>query len=69
MERTQDHWLDWVRSLALPLEWQQELIRAAITLKLCSFDETGAIVASAYDIGPRGAGNAQELGLPLLLAP
>lgn len=46
LERTRDYWQNWVRSLALPFDWQKELIRAAITLKLCSFEETGAIVAA-----------------------
>jgi GH15 family glucan-1,4-alpha-glucosidase len=30
----------------VPFEWQSAVIRAAITLKLCSFEETGAIVAA-----------------------
>lgn len=46
LERTTDYWRDWVRSLAIPFEWQSAVIRAAITLKLCSFEETGAIVAA-----------------------
>ena len=46
LERTRDYWLDWVRSLAIPLEFQVEIIRAAITLKLCNFEETGAIIAA-----------------------
>jgi GH15 family glucan-1,4-alpha-glucosidase len=46
MERTRDSWLGWVRNLAVPFEWQSAVIRAAITLKLCSFEETGAIVAA-----------------------
>lgn len=46
LERTTDYWLNWVRALAIPYEWQRETIRAAITLKLCSFEETGAIVAA-----------------------
>jgi GH15 family glucan-1,4-alpha-glucosidase len=46
LERTRDHWLGWVRGLAVPLDWQAEVIRAAITLQLCTFDETGAIVAA-----------------------
>jgi GH15 family glucan-1,4-alpha-glucosidase len=43
---TRDHWQAWVRSLAVPYEWQEAVIRAAITLQLCSFEETGAIVAA-----------------------
>lgn len=46
LDRTRDHWLGWVRNLAVPFEWQAAVIRAAITLKLCSFQETGAIVAA-----------------------
>lgn len=45
-ERTVDYWRIWVRRLALPLEWQEAVIRAAITLKLCEFEETGAIIAA-----------------------
>ena len=44
--RPPTHWRDWVRGLAIPLEWQQIVIRAAITLKLCQHEETGAIVAA-----------------------
>lgn len=44
--RTQEYWIDWSRSLAVPFEWQEAVIRAAITLKLCAFQETGAIVAA-----------------------
>jgi GH15 family glucan-1,4-alpha-glucosidase len=46
LHQTSDHWRDWVRGLAIPLEWQQQVIRAAIALKLCQYEETGAIVAA-----------------------
>jgi GH15 family glucan-1,4-alpha-glucosidase len=46
LERTYDHWMEWSRTLSIPFEWQDAVIRAAITLKLCSFEETGAIVAA-----------------------
>ena len=46
LDRTRDHWLIWVRNLALAYEWQSEVVRSAITLKLCSFTETGAIIAA-----------------------
>jgi GH15 family glucan-1,4-alpha-glucosidase len=39
-------WQLWVRGLALPLEWQDAVVRAAIALKLCWFEETGAILAA-----------------------
>ena len=35
-----------MRQLSIPFEWQEAVIRAAITLKLCSFEDTGAIVAA-----------------------
>ena len=40
------YWQEWVRDLGIPFEWQNEVIRAAITLKLNTFDDTGAIVAA-----------------------
>jgi GH15 family glucan-1,4-alpha-glucosidase len=43
---TRGYWQGWVRSLSLPFEWQREVLRAAITLQLCSFEETGGIVAA-----------------------
>ncbi|MBX9815917.1 MAG: glucoamylase [Proteobacteria bacterium SG_bin5] len=43
---TERDWRDWVRGLATPLDWQGAVIRAAITLKLCQHEETGAIVAA-----------------------
>jgi GH15 family glucan-1,4-alpha-glucosidase len=45
-ERTHEHWTEWSRTLSIPFEWQDAVIRAAITLKLCNFEETGAIVAA-----------------------
>jgi len=45
-ERTIDYWRGWTRRLALPLDWQEAVIRAAITLKLCTYEQTGAIIAA-----------------------
>jgi pentatricopeptide repeat protein len=45
-EHTEAHWRQWTRRLAIPPEWQDAVMRAAITLKLCTFEETGAIVAA-----------------------
>jgi GH15 family glucan-1,4-alpha-glucosidase len=45
-DNTELYWRNWVRMLATPLEWQADVIRAAIALKLCVHEETGAIVAA-----------------------
>ncbi len=45
-ERTADYWREWVRYLSIPLEWQDAVIRSAITLKLCQYEDTGAIIAA-----------------------
>lgn len=45
-EETLSYWRKWSQRLHIPLEWQQAVIRAAITLKLSLFEDTGAIVAA-----------------------
>jgi GH15 family glucan-1,4-alpha-glucosidase len=55
LHQTSDHWREWVRGLAIPLEWQRVVIRAAITLKLCLHEETGAIVAALTTSIPEAA--------------
>ena len=45
-QETAAYWTAWSRRLAIPLEWQEAVIRAAITLKLSLFEDTGAIVAA-----------------------
>ena len=47
LKRTQNQWHDWVRGLAICFEWQSVVIRSAITLKLCNFEDTAAIIAAA----------------------
>ncbi len=59
LSRTKEEWTGWVRSLAIPLEWQDVVIRAAITLKLCQHEETGAIVAALTTSIPEHA-NSQR---------
>jgi GH15 family glucan-1,4-alpha-glucosidase len=45
-QETVAYWREWTSRLALPLEWQDAVIRAAITLKLSTYGDTGAIVAA-----------------------
>ncbi len=53
-------WREWVRTLALPLEWQEAVIRAAIGLRLCVHEETGAIVAALTTSIPEAPGTQRN---------
>jgi GH15 family glucan-1,4-alpha-glucosidase len=46
LDETVHYWREWVRALSIPFEWQDDVIRATITLKLNAYDDTGAIVAA-----------------------
>ena len=45
-DRTRAYWTEWVRRLSIAYDWQDVIIRAAITLKLSNFEETGGIIAA-----------------------
>ena len=57
---TRKYWQHWVRGLHIPLEWQEEVIRAAIALKLCQHEETGAIVAALTTSIPEAPGSQRN---------
>lgn len=59
-EETTAYWHEWVRYLSIPYEWQEAVIRAAITLKLNAFDDTGAIVAAVTTSIPEAAGSGRN---------
>ena len=58
-ERTRDYWQEWLRRLAISYEWQDAVMRAAITLKLSSFEETGAIIAAQTTSVPEAPGSGR----------
>ncbi len=57
---TRDYWKIWTRGLHIPLEWQDEVIRCAIGLKLCQHEETGAIVAALTTSIPEAPGSERN---------
>ncbi|MAX00446.1 MAG: glucoamylase [Sphingomonas sp.] len=57
---TTQHWQEWTRGLATPFEWQEVVIRCAITLKLCQYEETGAIVAALTTSIPEHEGSERN---------
>jgi GH15 family glucan-1,4-alpha-glucosidase len=56
LAETEAYWQTWVRDLNVPFDWQAAVIRAAITLKLCSFEDTGAVLAALTTSVPEAAG-------------
>jgi GH15 family glucan-1,4-alpha-glucosidase len=60
LSETVAYWREWVRSLAIPFEWQDAVIRAAITLKLNVFEDTGAIVAALTTSIPEAADSSRN---------
>jgi len=57
---TSAYWYDWVRSLAIPFEWQDVVIRAAISLQLNVYEDTGAIIAAITTSVPELAGSGRN---------
>jgi GH15 family glucan-1,4-alpha-glucosidase len=60
LEETTHYWREWVGALGIPFEWQDVVIRAAITLKLNVFEDTGAIVAALTTSIPEAAGSGRN---------
>ncbi|MCD9086173.1 glycoside hydrolase family 15 protein [Stenotrophomonas sp. SY1] len=59
-QRTTDYWREWVRYLSVPLEWQEAVIRSAITLKLCQYEDSGAIIAAMTTSIPEAPGSSRN---------
>lgn len=57
---TRDYWQQWSRGLSIPYDWQDAVIRAAITLKLCTFEDTGAVVAALTTSIPEAADSGRN---------
>ncbi len=60
MERTEAYWKRWTQRLGLPLQHQDAVIRASITLKMCVYEETGGVVAALTTSIPEHAGSQRN---------
>ena len=60
LDSTREYWQDWIRGLAIPVEWQEAVIRAAITLKLCTYEDTGAVLAALTTSIPEHADSGRN---------
>ncbi|MCB1521772.1 MAG: glycoside hydrolase family 15 protein [Hyphomicrobiaceae bacterium] len=59
-DQTASYWRSWSHRLALPFEWQDAVTRAAITLKLCAYEPTGAVVAAMTTSIPEAANSGRN---------
>ncbi|MET0264486.1 MAG: glycoside hydrolase family 15 protein [Duganella sp.] len=59
-KETINYWRNWSRRLALPYEWQDVVIRAAITLKMSLYEDTGAIIAAMTTSIPEAPGSERN---------
>jgi GH15 family glucan-1,4-alpha-glucosidase len=57
---TKSWWEGWTHGLSIPFEWQEAVIRAAITLKLCTFEDTGAVIAGVTSSIPEAANSGRN---------
>jgi GH15 family glucan-1,4-alpha-glucosidase len=54
LDRTIAYWRTWAKHCNIPFEFQNEVIRSALALKLHIFEDTGAIVAATTTSIPEG---------------
>ncbi len=60
LERTKLYWLNWVERTATYKRFNEQIIRSAITLKLLSYNKTGAVLAAATTSLPETIGEVRN---------
>ncbi len=59
-ERTKIYWLDWVDRTPTYKKFKEEIIRSAITLKMLTYDKSGAVLAAATTSLPETVGEVRN---------
>ncbi|WP_420602178.1 glycoside hydrolase family 15 protein [Flagellimonas sp.] len=60
LERTKIYWLDWVDRTPTYKQFNAEIMRSAITLKMLTYDKTGAVLAAATTSLPETIGEVRN---------
>lgn len=60
LDRTKRYWERWTKHTALPGQFQKEVVRSALTLKLHMYQDTGAITAAATTSIPEWPGSGRN---------
>ena len=56
---TVEHWRDWVKRTRVPRDYQREVIRSALVLKLHQYEDTGALLAATTTSLPEHPGSGR----------
>jgi GH15 family glucan-1,4-alpha-glucosidase len=59
LERTIDYWRNWVKGTRVPRDYQSEVIRSALVLKLHQYEDTGALLAATTTSLPEHPGSGR----------
>ena len=60
LARTKEYWQKWVKSTSIGTLYQSQVIRSALTLKICQYEDTGAIIASPTSSLPESPGSTRN---------
>lgn len=60
LDRTNDYWRRWCKNTRVPVEYQDAVLRASMTLKLHTFQDTGAVIAATTTSIPEAAGTGRN---------
>jgi GH15 family glucan-1,4-alpha-glucosidase len=59
LERTVDYWRRWVKGTRTPRDYQHEVIRSALVLKLHQYEDTGSLLAATTTSLPEHPGSGR----------
>jgi GH15 family glucan-1,4-alpha-glucosidase len=59
LERTIDYWRRWVKGTRVPRDYQKEVVRSALALKLHQYEDTGALLAATTTSLPEHPGSGR----------
>lgn len=60
LSQTRDYWRTWVKHCSIPSQFQNQVIRSALALKLHCYEDTGAILAATTTSMPEEFGGSRN---------
>ena len=60
LEKTKVYWMDWVYRIKIPKTYSEQVTRSALTLKLLTFQPTGAVLAALTTSLPETVGKERN---------